>query len=87
MDKEGGEEEQSLQLEGGGNDTLNQSIKKGKNVKFDEKDGGGSIKKTNDLTQLNSVAPAAAIPEAGTTMEFMRESLKDLKSRVNRINN
>jgi len=44
------------------------------------------MSKTKDLTtQLASIASAAA-PEAGTTMEFMRESLKDLKSRVKKIN-
>ena len=51
MEKEGGvEEDQSLELEGGGKDQLNQSTKKKeKNVKFDEQDNG-TAKKTNDMS-------------------------------------
>lgn len=81
-EKEGGEGEELLH-EGGTSDTAGQSIKKG--VRFEETKGEKDPKKTNEV----SIAAAASIlaPEAGTTMEFMRESLKDLKLRVHKINN
>lgn len=43
------------------------------------------MKKKNDMSMVTSIGSAAG-PESGTTIEFMGESLKNLKARVNKIN-